>query len=222
MVFSIWFFVWLAHSDTAMHLLLPALALVIRIAYVERRFPTFPIVVMVFWLVLAAFTAVGGGGASSAVVLFLKVFLSTVAIFHLLNQLKRTKAIRTGKVGQLYFFLTRALVIVGARGREISYWFRTRVRLSEGPRVFAYFRYAPAAATAYMLEMMSVRNRFVAVMASKGGYPDSDDWLFEIGEGHSFFYTALGDVITLAAIGVAGSFHHSALVPPTLELLMRL
>ena len=223
MIFAFWFFVWLAVAESLPQLVLPAFALAIRFSYVERRLPSFPAGALAVWLLLAGFTALTNeGGVGVASLLLGKVLLSTICIAHFVQRIQRSRLKANRTVGQVYFFLTRALVIVRDRLRDIGYWRGIRVRASSKPWLQASLELLAPSGIAALIEMLSVRRRIISVVNSRGGYPETVAWIHQTAGPRDWAYTAFGDAVIMVAMFQTVMSQSAYLIPPAILNLFQL
>lgn len=211
MIFLAWFFYWITIASAPTHLLLPAVALVIRFSYIEKRFPTFPVLVIAFWLFLAAFQALENS-ITDAGVLLGQIALSTVCLFHFLSRLRKSRLRTVSGIGHLWFFMSRALVLLRRRVRDVRYWASVHWRSSES-KLKDTFRIAKEAGIAFILEAIRIRKRFEAVIEARGRRPEELDWLQEMETKGAWKYAALGDLVIASVVLVPAVVQVRVLVP---------
>lgn len=197
MVFLIWFFWWMSLATTPLQLVIPAIALVVRFSYVQRRFPQFPSIVVLFWVFLALYTA-AFQGVVPGLVLLSKLFLTTVCVFHFWSRLRSSRLLRGRVFGKAWFFLSRALVVWSGRMHDIRHWLTVRARSIGGWRPKAYLQLGAPMSLTFLLEGVSLTKRVGAVVESRGGFPDSMEWIQSIESQSGWVYVLVGDILILA------------------------
>lgn len=229
MIFAIWYVAWLATADSILQLLLPGLALVVRSSYMDQSVPIPRLAWIALWLIIAGFSAlIPDKGIPYAIVFFLKLALSALLIFHLMSTMKRSRLRKIVGINQVWFFMTRSLLILRKRAEDIALWRRIRIARLESkrrngnfvdsiwhwilrlPKILSIYKQSTLA---FLVEVLVVRKRLETVVEARGGFPDNSDWMQGIDSRGAWRFTAMADIIIVLAMLAPVSLGGDSLVP---------
>lgn len=213
MIFAIVFLIWLASASALPHLLFPAVAIILRSAYMERTLPRVNAFIAVMWLMMAALTAlVPSQGVHGAVLLLGRVGLSAALLLHVAARLRRSRLKHFAVLRELWFFGSRALIIQRERLRDIGYW--VRVRSKRTGSFGGKLRYYLHGGKAFFVDLLKLQRRINLVVESRGDFPRQLTWLYGEDVGRGWLSITAADLVLFGLMLSPMFIGIADLVPP--------
>jgi hypothetical protein len=129
MIFAVWYLSWISLSDSLLHLVLPAMAFIVRSSYIDKNIPSIRPEWIALWILIAAMSGlIPGKGMTFSSVFFVKLALGALLIFHLQSTLKTARIKTIPWINQIWFFMSRAFLILRKRFNDIDIWRKVRIR----------------------------------------------------------------------------------------------
>ncbi|MEW8547959.1 MAG: hypothetical protein AB2693_31010 [Candidatus Thiodiazotropha sp.] len=178
MVFLIWIAVWLYWADFISLLLIPFLALVVRSNYMDRTLisvlPIFPLIAS---LILFVSYYYSGDDIAVAATKAIKILLSALIMFHLLEGTKNVNFRFYGKTMQRFaFIMQRAWAVEKTRFADVFYAIKVRWSHPNTPLHIKLFQIYRAIVQLFN-ELLDLVRRFEITLASRGGWPPVELWV---------------------------------------------
>jgi hypothetical protein len=129
MIFAVWYLSWIYLSDGLLHLVLPAMAFIVRSSYIDKNIPLIRPEWIAFWILIAAMSGlIPGNGLTFSSLFFAKLALGALLIFHLQSTLKSARIKTIPWINQIWFFMSRSSLILRKRFNDIDIWRKVRIR----------------------------------------------------------------------------------------------
>lgn len=212
MIFGIWFAIWMLTAAHPVEMALPFLMIGVRSAYMDRVFPRVKAQFILVWVIIAGLTALlPEQGVTGAILLFMKIASSATLILHYIHRLQSSRLKRVWGLRDIWFFSSRALLIIRERVRDIGYSLKVRLAAALGARSKVLWLFSPKfwqlssrAVISFLVELVLLSRRIENVVDARGVFPSSLEWVYKLEPRYGWALVSFADLtIAFAMLGPA-------------------